>query len=246
MKKLLIAFGLVFAFSLSPVHAQEVPMDNATIVANLKATLIQLLQQLIIELQAQLQAQMVTPTTTNLPLGDLPSATPITNPNDVIRLGGQGLGTLVITSNQVMDNSLVNIGRLDVPVIGLKLEAQNEAETITNIPLNIGGNRFSLDVLQRIYLQDADTGAIIISKPITPNVLVLDGNSYYVRFPVKVTLVPGYPKNLVFKVDTQPSMTNQQAMNFSIDKGSIHGEDEGGTPSFAPSVPIQAYFTVTH
>lgn len=61
MKKLLIAFSLMFALSVAtPIYAQTVDNSDTPTIASLQSTIVQLLEQLIAQLEAQIASQTQT------------------------------------------------------------------------------------------------------------------------------------------------------------------------------------------
>jgi hypothetical protein len=250
MKKSLLIFGLLFAFSFNHVYAQTV--DTPT-VSSLQATIVQLLEQLIAQLEAQIAqlsagqtptASVQAPVTSNLESAATTVIPP--NPNDVVGGASNQAGSIVVTSQPVATTT-VPVGGTKVPLISLNIQAQGEDETLLKFSVDLGASTAQIhNILKNLYLVDSNGNTLKEWDNISADMYVQSGNNYVLIVPVQTILNQGTTENLTVEADIQPAIsTNYQNFSIAIDSGSISAEDEAGITAFGPTQTIKPTFTLS-
>lgn len=190
MKKLLIAFGLIFALSsiATPIHAQTIDTDTPTL-ASIQATIVQLLMQEIAALEAQIAqlsskvdtvVQNTIPVVGNTPAPQVASApAPTTSSSPACINDGHGsinvANCVVVTPSTAVENSTTTFTITAAPYTflplqqmpGFTISPDNATLTYTVLVPSIADARYgSVAIALNDGLQDANGNPIPVSHPI--------------------------------------------------------------------------------
>jgi hypothetical protein len=160
--------------------------------------------------------------------------------------GAEGIMTV---SAGPLSNTVVNVGQTKVPVLAIRVQAQNSDIAVQRINVNLGTNTSIYNkFFSTLYVTDAATGNVLASLPLNSGSVVQSGNNYYANITGFSVVVPKSTyKDIIIRADLYSSIDSTLltgGQTFQIDANGVRGVDGAGIDQYGPGTLFNQTITV--